>query len=120
MKVLFTLLVLFVLVGSAFANNPGGHQVQLSWTDTCAAGQTCSYNVYRGTSPGVCGPGKTPYANTSNLSFEDDSVTAGTTYVYAVTQWLSGGGESACSAEAQIAVSSAQGTTPGLPQGQAH
>jgi hypothetical protein len=117
----------------AMANNPGGHMVQLSWTDTCPTGQTCTYNIYRGTTTGVCGTGSTPLTNTTgavspgfpfgagdNLGFEDDTVVAGTTYFYAVTQLPSGGGESGCSVQLQIAVSNSQGSTPSVLSGQGH
>lgn len=121
-RILIALLLLMILgAGTALlANNPGGHMVQLSWTDSCAAGLKCSYNIYRSTSPGACGTGKTPFASTSTLMYEDDTVLAGTTYYYDITQFISGGGESSCSSELQIAVSSTSGTAPGVPQGQAN
>lgn len=112
---------LWLLLGtstSAHANNPGGHMAQLTWQDTCAQGQTCSYNIYRSTSPGSCGTGKSPFANSKTLAYEDDTVLAGTTYYYSVTQFISGGGESSCSTELQIAVSNTQGSAPTVPQGQ--
>jgi hypothetical protein len=111
----------FALVIAAFmfyvampvkAGNPGGHYVALSWTDTCPSGQTCTYNVYKGTATGVCGVGQKPFANTASLSYEDDTVVAGTTYFYAVTQLPSAGGESNCSSQLQEAVPSASGSTP--------
>ena len=114
------LLLLLALSGAAFANNPGGHDVQLSWTDTCASGQTCSYNVYRGTASGVCGTGMIPFANTPNLAYEDDTAVAGTTYFYAVTQLPSGGGESGCSVQLQLSVPSSSGSVPTLFSGQGH
>jgi hypothetical protein len=104
---LFAAFLIIGLVITAFANNPGGHMALLSWADSwCATNGPCTYNVYRGNSPGVCGAGKTPFANTANLSYEDDSVIPGTTYVYAVTALPATGGESTCSAEVQGAVSS--------------
>ncbi|MGB7148650.1 MAG: hypothetical protein WBD45_05825 [Terriglobales bacterium] len=119
-KVLYTTFLFVFLCALAFANNPGGHMVQLSWTDTCATGQTCTYPVYRGTATGVCGTGMVPFAVASGFTFEDDTVVAGTTYFYAVTQMPSGGGESNCSVQLQIAVPNSQGTVPGVFQGQGH
>lgn len=98
-----------ILPGEAFANNPGGHAVFLTWNDT---DPTATFNIYRGTSTGVCGKGKIPFAsNIVTLAFEDDNVTQATTYFYSVTAVPQIGGESACSAEAQAAVSNTQGTS---------
>lgn len=115
--VIFVFLLLFTVL--LFANNPGGHMVQLTWqaSPNCP---TCTYNIYRGTATGVCGLGKTPYSISTTLSFEDDFVTAGTTYVYAVTAMAQTGGESTCTSEVQSTVQSTQATAPSVLQGQAH
>jgi fibronectin type 3 domain-containing protein len=107
------------LLSPVQANNPGGHAVQLSWSDTCPTGQTCTYNIYKGTATGVCGTGQQPFANTATLNYEDDTVVAGTTYFYAVTQLPSAGGESNCSAQLQEAVPNSSGSTP-VVSGQTH
>lgn len=103
------MLLLFglIVVVTAFANNPGGHMAQLSWTDSwCATNGPCLYNIYRSNATGVCGKGKTPFATTAALSYEDDTVIPGTAYFYAITALPATGGESTCSAEVQGTVSS--------------
>lgn len=102
------LLLIAVLLAAipALANNPGGHMAQFSWANAwCSTNGPCSYNIYRGNAAGVCGPGKTPFVNTSATSYEDDTVIPGTTYVYAFTALPATGGESSCSTELQGAVS---------------
>jgi fibronectin type 3 domain-containing protein len=109
--------VLLYIIGS-FASNPGGHYISYTWQDPGATG---TYNYYRGTSPGVCGTGKTAFVTgITTTAYEDDTVVAGTTYYAAFTNVPAVGGESGCSTELQIAVSSTQGTVPTVPQGQAH
>lgn len=102
----------------SYANNPGGHMVQLTWNDPCS---NCTFNIYRGASPGVCGLGKTPFAqNIITLAYEDDSVLPGQSYVYAVTAMPALGGESTCSAEVQLSVSNSQAQATTVPSGQSH
>jgi fibronectin type 3 domain-containing protein len=110
--------ILVWLAVQSYAGNPGGHYVAYSWTD---AGATGTYNYYRSTTPGSCGTGKTPYVTgITTTAYEDDTVVAGTTYYAAFTNVPATGGESNCSTELQISVSSASGSTPTLPSGQAH
>lgn len=108
--VLSLLFILFGMTSIAHANNPGGHMVQLSWNadPTCIA-PACTINIYKGTAAGVCGKGKTPFANVAGTSYEDDSVVGGTTYFYAATEWLQTGGEGPCSTEGQWSVQTTQG-----------
>lgn len=110
------LLLLCGMSTNASANTPGQHSVSLNWQDS--DGTIVSYNVYRGTAPGVCSGTPTPYATSASKSYVDSSVTAGTQYTYAVSGVNAAGGESACSAEAQVAVPSSPQTPTGL-QGQA-
>lgn len=113
-----TIVCCLILALAAWANNTGGHMVQLTWADTCT---TCTFNVYRSATPGSCGIGKTPFAsNIVTLAYEDDTVIGGQTYYYAVTAMPQTGGESNCSTELQIAVSSAQAPAVTVPSGQAH
>lgn len=106
------LFLLCVMTSTAHANTPGQHNVSLSWQDS--DGTIVSYNVYRGTAPGVCSGTPTPYATSASKSYVDSSVTAGTQYTYAVSGVNAAGGESACSAEAQITVPSSPQTPTGL------
>lgn len=94
------LLLLFLLVPLLFANTPGKHSVVLTWSETTTG---VTFNVYRGTTTGVCSGTPTPYATgITALTFTDTTVVEGTTYVYAVSAVK--GGESACSNEAQATV----------------
>jgi hypothetical protein len=112
-----TFLVIFGMGRAAFGNNPGGHYVQYTWTDT----GTGTFNYYRGIAPGVCGAGKIPLVTgIPSTSYEDDTVVGGTSYYAAFTLVPSTGGESGCSAELQIAVPSVQGQSPTQVQGVAH
>lgn len=93
-----------LLVTLAFANTPGKHSVSLTWVDSDAS--VVGYNIYRGLATGVCSGTPTPYASSTSKSYVDASVTAGTTYFYAVSAVNGTGSESACSAEAQASVPS--------------
>ena len=97
---LATFALIFGLANAAFANTPGKTPpVTLTWTDPCTA---CTFNMYRGSATGVCTGTPTPLVTgISGLTYVDASVTAGTTYVYAVSAVDSAGHESACSNEAQ-------------------
>jgi len=118
MRLLLLVTLLCLLTAAAFANTPGSHNVVLTWQDSCP---TCAFNVYRGPATGVCAGKPTPYAsNILTLTFEDDFVTAGTTYVYAVSAQAQNGGESACSTEAQASVSNTMGPQPTNLQITAH
>lgn len=97
--------VILLLLSAVAWAAPGSHSVALTWAD--GDGTVVSYNVYRGTATGVCSGSPTPFAKGIVLkSYTDSSVTAGTTYFYAVSALNSAGGESACSAEAQATVPS--------------
>ena len=116
MKHLLLLTLSFLLLSlSAAANTPGRHSVDLSWTDPDAT--IVGYNVYRGTTAGVCTGSVTPYATSTSKAYTDTAVTAGTIYFYAVSAFNGAGAESACSAEvqAQIPSSTVFPTTPGAP-----
>ena len=115
---LVTFLVIFGMGRAAFGNNPGGHYVQYTWTDTTPG---LTFNYYRGTTTGVCGPGKTPFATgIPSDAYEDDTVVGGTTYYVAFTATASGVGESSCTTELQLAVSTVQEPPPTQVQGIAH
>jgi len=106
-----------LLCKSAHASSPGQRSVSLTWTETPAC-PACTYNVYRGSTTGVCSGTPTPFATgITSTSYTDSTVVAGQGYFYAVS--AVSGVESACSAEAQIAVPSAPATPSGL-QGQTH
>ena len=113
------LVLLAVLMGTlltwlavrSYANNPGVRSVTLTWTE--ANCPTCTFNVYRGAVTGVCSNNPTPYATgITSTTYKDTAVTAGQTYIYAISAVL--GVESACSAEAQIAVPPSPATPSGL------
>jgi len=97
---IFLLLSVLVL----FANTPGRHSVQLSWTPSTTSGAL--YNVYLGSATGVCAGAPTPFATgVASPSYLDTNVQAGT-YVYAVSAYSPTGGESTCTAEVQVTVPS--------------
>lgn len=113
-KVIYAALVMVMLTGAAFANTPGKHSVTLSWLETDPT--VVSYNIYKGTTAGVCGTGGsvTPYVMFwPTKNYVDTSVVAGTQYFYATSGVNAAGGESACSNEVQPTVPS----TPGSPTG---
>lgn len=116
MKTLISLFLSFALLlfsPLAFANTPGQHSVVLTWID--ADTTVVSYNVYRGLAAGVCSGTPTPYATgVTAKTYTDTAVTAGTTYVYAVSAVNGAGAESACSTEAQAAVPQTPATPNGL------
>jgi len=86
----------------SFANTPGKHSVVLSWTASTSSG--VQYNLYRGSSSGVCAGTPTPYiTGISTTTITDFGVPAGT-YYYAVSAYTATGGESACSSEVQVSV----------------
>lgn len=94
----------------ALANTPGKNTVVLTWSDPDAG---VTFNVYRGSAAGVCAGTPTPYATlVPSTTFTDFTVTAGQTYVYAVSAVK--GGESACSNEAQVTVPTAPSTPNNL------
>ena len=105
-------LIVALLSIQAFANTPGKHSVALTWTETNCP--TCIFNVYRGSAAGVCSGTPTPYAiGVLTTSYTDTAVTAGQTYVYAVSA-VNGGAESFCSSEAQTTVPSSPPTPTNL------
>jgi fibronectin type 3 domain-containing protein len=94
---LFVMIVGIALAPAASANTPGKHSVSLAWTASTTAGVT--YNIYRGTAAGVCAGTPTPYAAAvAGTSFNDQNVSSGSTYFYAVSA-VGTGGESACTTE---------------------
>jgi fibronectin type 3 domain-containing protein len=111
------LLLLFGMTSIAHANNPGQRSVSLSWLESDPT--AVSFNIYRGTASGVCSGSPTPLASSSVKSYVDSSVTAGTTYFYAVSGVNAAGEEGSCSGEIQVSVSSAPQAPTGL-QGQSH
>lgn len=107
--------VLFLLCAmstNASANTPGKRSVALTWVETDPT--AISYNVYRGTVSGVCSGVVTPLASSSSKAYVDSSVTAGTTYFYAVSGINAAGAEGSCSGEIQIAVPTAPQAPTGL------
>jgi fibronectin type 3 domain-containing protein len=96
-----------------FANTPGKVYVALSWTDATCTAPACTFNLYRSNSPNACSGTPTPLVTgITSTSYTDNAVTAGQSYYYDVTA-VTGGVESLCSNEAQIAVQS----TPAAPTG---
>jgi fibronectin type 3 domain-containing protein len=94
------LTVMSVFTAAGLATTPGKHTVVLTWSESTTG---VTFNVYRGTSSGVCSGTPTPYATgVTLLTYTDTSVVEGTTYFYAVSAVK--GGESACSSEAQASV----------------
>jgi fibronectin type 3 domain-containing protein len=91
------LILLLAFSATAFANTPGKHSVSLSWTASTTTGVT--YNVYRGTATGVCAGTPTPFVTgVAGTSFNDQNVSSGSTYFYAVSA-VGTGGESALTTE---------------------
>ena len=76
------------------------HSVALSWNASTGA---TSYDVYRGTATGVCSGSPTPYGTATTTSYTDTSVTAGATYIYAVSA-VNSAGQSACSTEVSATI----------------
>jgi hypothetical protein len=76
------------------------HSVALSWNASTGA---TSYDLYRGTATGVCSGTPTPYGTASTTNYTDTNVTAGTTYVYAVSA-VNSAGQSACSTEVSATI----------------
>jgi fibronectin type 3 domain-containing protein len=104
---------LFVMLATSFScaqNGPTPASVMLSWTQSPTPGVTKNC-IYRGTVsgsyvlPGTCIPATTTYT--------DNSVTAGTTYYYAVTAQV-GSAESAYSTPAQAIVPANPAAPTGL------
>ena len=96
----------------ALTSNPGPKTVLLQWG--ASPSPVNGYRVYRGTVTGG------PYVDQTSgalpaLSYNDSSVTAGSTYYYVVTSIDSNGVESAYSNEAKAAVPSSGGTTTTPP-----
>jgi hypothetical protein len=78
------------------ASAAGKRKINLSWTQSSTPGVTQN-SIYRGTTPG--GPYTLRATISATTSFQDTSVTSGTTYYYRVTA-ISAGGESSQSNEA--------------------
>lgn len=94
------LLFIFCLV--TFANTPGKHTVLLTWIASSTSGVT--YNIYRGTTAGVCNGTPTPYVTGITLtSYTDTNVQVGT-YFYNVSAVSTIGDESICAGEVQCRV----------------
>lgn len=97
----FLLSLLLAATCVLFLGAVGQRSVTLTWTETGCP--TCTFNVYRGPTTGVCSGTPTPYVTGVNgLLYTDFAVTAGQTYFYAVSAVK--GVESTCSNEVQIAV----------------
>ena len=61
-------------------------RIKLSWgtgRSNCPLGPSVRYHIYRSTTPDFV-PGPTPYATTTDLSYEDTNVSSGVTYHYIV------------------------------------
>lgn len=96
-------LLLLALCPFALANTPGKHSVTLNWTASPTAGVT--YNIYRGSSAGVCNGNPTPYATgvTGTQFIDQAGLTDGQTLFYNVSA-VKSGGESACDGEVQVQI----------------
>lgn len=98
-----TILAILGLCSLAFANNPGKHQVTLSWTASTTAGVT--YNIYRGSAAGVCSGSPTPYqTGISTTQFVDTTGLADGQTLYYNVSAVKGGAESACDGEIQVQI----------------
>lgn len=91
------------LAASACANTPGKHGVVLAWTASPTSGVT--YNIYRGSTAGVCNGTPTPYVTgVSGTTYTDAlNLTDGQTIFYNVSA-VKGGAESACDGEVQVQI----------------
>lgn len=108
------LAMVLLLTLLSFANTPGKHTVSLSWTASTTAGVT--YNLYRGSSPGVCNGSPTPYqTGISGTSYVDTNTPAGT-YYYNVSA-VGTGGESACDGEISVTVPNVSTGSPSTLSG---
>lgn len=106
------LFCLFGMSTNAHANTPGQRSVSLTWLESDPT--AVKWNVYRGLASGVCSGNPTPLSSSSVKSYLDPSVTAGTTYFYAVSGLNAAGAEGPCSNEVQIAVPTAPQAPTGL------
>lgn len=100
------IVILVIIFGSVWvlrANSPGKHSVSLSWTASTTSGVT--YNLYRGTSAGVCSGTPTPYQTglTTTQFVDTVGLTDGETLYYNVSA-AKGGAESACDGELQVQI----------------
>lgn len=102
MKLKLFALMLFLMTASFTYAVPPAKTVTLTWTASVSPSVT--YNVYRSTTIGSCFTTKIASGITPT-NYLDNTVTAGTTYFYAVSSTSQTGGEStSCSNEVQIAV----------------
>lgn len=92
-----------ILLSPVWANTPGQHHVTLSWTASTTSGVT--YNLYRGSSAGVCSGTPTPYVTgiTGTTYTDSTGLSDGQTLYYNVSA-VKGGGESACDGEIQVQI----------------
>lgn len=84
-----------VIATPSTPTSPGQHKVTLSWTASTTAG--VAYNVYKGSTSGVCSGTPTPYAvGVAASPFVDTTgLSDGQTVFYNVSA-TKGGAESAC------------------------
>lgn len=100
-KLRFLPLIMVLLAVVAWPQAAPQHSVSLSWTASTST--VVGYNVYRGTTTG--GPyTKISPAIVTGLTYNDFTVSASTTYFYAVTAVDASGFESVNSNEATAAV----------------
>ena len=96
---------LLILTASlvALANTPGKHSITLSWTASTTTGVT--YNLYRGSTTGVCSGTPTPYVTgiTTTQFVDTVGLTDGQIIFYNVSA-VKGGAESACDGELQVQI----------------
>lgn len=97
------LAILAITAVPAHANTPGQHSVTLTWTASTTTGVT--YNIYRGSSAGVCTGTVTPYSqgNTGTIFLDTVGLVDGQTIFYNVSA-VKGGAESACNGEVQVQI----------------
>ena len=98
------LLWLWLSAIPALANSPGKHSVTLKWTASTTSGVT--YNIYRGSTAGVCNGTPTPYATgiTGTQFIDQAGLSDGQTLFYNVSAVGTGGGESACDGEVTVQI----------------
>jgi hypothetical protein len=109
---LIRLFALLLIPLAALANTPGKHSVALTWTASTTSGVT--YNLYRGSSAGVCSGTPAPYVTgIAGTTYTDTANLADGQTIYYNVSAVKGGAESACDGELQVQIP----VLPGAPSG---
>ena len=112
-RILTAFAVVVISVIPSTGNTPGKHTVLLTWTNgVCSTSGTCTTNVYRGTSAGVCSGTPTPLASLAVSgtggnagTYTDQNPPTGAVYYNVSNVDPAKGGESTCNGEVQVTVS---------------